>query len=834
MYWVVRSVAAFAALALAVAAAYVWMLGSLPDADGDLTASGIAAPLEITRDRHGVPHVEAKSRDDALFGLGYAHAEDRLWQMEVSRRVGAGRLSEVLGRRALALDRIMRVLGTYRSAQRNYASLDPGTRRALDSYAAGVNGFIATRDMLRRPLPPEFILLGVRPEPWMPEDSLVCGKTMAFDLSVNMREELLRAHLAQILAPDQVADIYPSYPHPDSHELGSLTDLYASMPWDAAWRALDRRGNQESGSNNWVVAGGRSATGKPILANDPHLRLVAPSVWYLAHVSAPGINVIGATLPGIPAVILGRNDRLAWGSTNTYGDVQDVFVERLVEGDPSRYLSPDGATQFEVREEVIRVRGELPVRLPVRRTRHGPVISDLMPEQDRERLGDSVLAVAWTALHDRDASYRALLGLQGASDRQEFEAALRDFVGPQQNMVYADVDGNVGFVAPAWLPRRHPANRLRGAYPSPGWDALYDWNGFLPFEELPRQFNPPGGLIATANNPIVGSDYPHHITFDWEETYRIRRIRELMSADPAHSIEDARRAHGDGVSPMAQDFLGFLLDADPLSDRAAQAIAMLSAWDGDMDANRPEPLIFSYWYRQLESEIYADEFGSVFAEARRNRPTFIWNVLNDRQVWCDNVGTATVEACDQIVSSALAKAVGDLAEEYGSDMSAWRWGDAHYARMRHLPFTVVPLVNDFVDVRIPVSGGPYTVNRGNYDSSDEQSPFAMTHGASFRAIYDLNDLDRSVYILVPGQSGNPLSPDYRSFVEPWRNIEYIPMTTDRSVYTAGARGTVVLSPAPSDRGGEDQLGSDPRGSQASEKHTGIQEPYGGRTVRSSR
>ena len=797
MRWVVRSFTALvAAVLLAIALAYVWMRGSLPDPDSSVSVIGIAAPVEITRDRHGVPHVVAQSRDDALFGLGYVHAQDRLWQMEVNRRLGAGRASEVMGRGTLALDRAMRVLGIYRSAQRNYANLDPATRSALESYAAGVNAFIASRDFVRRPLPPEFIMLGVEPEPWRPEDSLVLGKTMAFDLSVNMTEELLRAHLAQILDPQQLADIYPAYPHPDTHQLGALSELYASIPWAAAWRALTRRRDPENGSNNWVVAGSRSATGKPVLANDPHLRLSAPSIWYLAHLVAPGLDVIGATMPAIPAVVLGRNDRVAWGFTNTYGDVQDVFIERLVDGDPSRYLSPDGPRPFEVREEVIKVRGERPVRLAVRETRHGPVISDLMPEQHRTQLGDFVLSLEWTALDDRDATHRALLGMQKARNWREFDAALRDYAGPQQNMVYADVDGNVGLIVPAWVPRRHPANSLQGVLPAPGWDPLYDWNGYVPFEELPRRLNPREGLIATANDPIVGSEYPHHITFDWEDTYRIRRIRELMVSDSEHSMESSRRLQGDGVSTMARDFLGFLVNADPLTDECGRALALLSAWDGDMDANRPEPLIFSSWYSQLETQIYADELGTLFSEAWRYRPQFIWNVLNGRQVWCDNIKTKRVENCDQIVASALERAVSDLAEEHGKDMAEWRWGDAHYAHMRHLPFTVVPVLREFFDIRAVASGGPFTVNRGRYQISDERVRFVQTHGSTFRAIYDLSDLDRSLYIQVPGQSGNPLSPDFDNFVQPWQDVEYIPMTTDRSEYTVGARGTVVLSPAP--------------------------------------
>ena len=303
-------------------------------------------------------------------------------------------------------------------------------------------------------------------------------------------------------------------------------------------------------------------------------------------------------------------------------------------------------------------------------------------------------------------------------------------------------------------------------------------------------------MIATANDPIVNRDYPHHITFDWDDAYRIRRIRELMAAETTHSMESSRRAHGDGVSTMARDFLAFLVQTDPLSAESGRAIALLSTWDGDMDANRPEPLIFSYWYSRLESQIYADELGALFTEAWHYRPRFIWNVLNGRQAWCDDIASEGVETCDQIVASALEMTVRDLAETYGEDMSKWRWGEAHYAHMKHLPFTYVPVLNKIFDRRIAASGGPFTVNRGRYDISDEQAPFAQTHGSTFRAIYDLSDLDRSVYIQIPGQSGNPLSPYYDNFVQTWQGTEYIPMTSARRDYAAGALGTLVLNPAP--------------------------------------
>ena len=797
MRWVVRVLAALVvALIVVVGAGYVWLRGSLPSLDGKASVAGITAPIEIIRDRAGIPHIVAQSRNDAFYGLGYTHAQDRLWQMEVNRRIGAGRLSEFMGETTLQLDRNMRVLGVYHSAKQNYANLDPETRGAFEAYAKGVNAFIATRDFVRRPLSPEFIILGVEPEPWTPADSLVWGKMMALSLSVNMSDELLRAHMAQVLDPDQLADIFPGYPHPDEHELGPLAEIYESIPWIAAWRALAMKSDGDNGSNNWVVSGARTATGKPILANDPHLGLSVPSIWYFAHLSAPGLDAIGATLPGIPAVLVGRNKRIAWGFTNTYGDVQDVFIERVAGGDRTRYQSPDGSRPFLVREEIIKVKDSDPVRLAVRTTRHGPVISDLMSEKRQKQMGDFILALAWTALGEKDTTARAILRIQRADNWDEFVDALRDYAGPQQNMVYADVDGHVGFYAPALIPLRDPANKILGTLPAPGWDAKYDWKGFLPFDELPHQIDPPGGTIATANNAIVDSRYPYHITFDWEHPYRIRRIHELLAARDKHSVESFRRAQGDNVSTMARDFLVALLKSNPPGEGSRRALELLRAWDGDMDLNRPEPLIFSHWYRQLEIRIYADELGSLFRESWHYRPLFVQRALSDRQVWCDDVTTDVAETCDQAIASALEQTVEELTEEHGKDMAKWRWGDVHYAHMKHLPFTFVPVLNKIFDLRIDASGGPYTINRGGYSVTNKKAPFAEIHGASFRVIYDLDDLDRSLYMHTTGQSGNPISQFFDNFVRPWRDIEYISMTTSKRDYSAGSHGTLVLTPAP--------------------------------------
>ena len=581
--------------------------------------------------------------------------------------------------------------------------------------------------------------------------------------------------------------------HPPGSPSGRAARRAASGDRGRAARPARRR---RLGSNNWAVSGDRSVTGKPLLANDPHLGLSVPGVWYFAHLSAPGLEVIGATLPGIPAVLIGRNDRIAWGFTNTYGDVQDVFIERVLDGDRSRYESPEGPRPFRVREEVIEVKDAGPVHLAVRLTRHGPVISDLMPGPRRVELGNHVLALAWTALAERDSTARAPLEMARAGNWSEFTAALRFYAGPQQSMVYADVDGHIGLYAPAHVPLRHPGNRIRGALPVPGWDARFDWAGLVPFAELPQRLDPAGSAIATANNAIVGADYPHHITYDWEHPYRIRRIDELLAARTKHSIDSFARAQGDNVSLMARDFLALLAEAEPRTEAGARALRMLRAWDGDMDAGRAEPLIFSRWYGELEALVYADELGPLFDQARRLRPRFMHRVLTTRHGWCDDISTATRESCGELIAQALDEAARALTAEHGEDPARWLWGDVHYAHMKHLPFTYSPGLDRIFDLRTRSGGGPYTVNRGDYNVGDATAPFAQVHGASLRVIYDLDDLDRSLYVHTTGQSGHPLSRFFDNFVQPWRDIEYIPMTMARRDYAAGAHGTLVLTPAP--------------------------------------
>lgn len=781
---------------------YVWLRGSLPRIQGAVTVSGPSATIEIVRDRHGIPHIHAVSETDAMFGLGYVHAQDRLWQMEMNRRTGAGRLSEVLGLPALSADKFLRTLGLYRVVERALPTYAPEVRDGLGAYAAGVNAYLETHE---GPLPPEFVILGHTPEPWRPEDSLVWIKMMAWELGQNFREELARAQLATRLSPQQISEFLPPYPGDAPaliDDLPDLADLYAKVGLDRIAAALPEGPPAGIGSNNWVVDGSRTASGKPLLANDPHLGLAAPSVWYFAHLSFAGRNVIGASLPGVPAIVLGRNDHIAWGFTDTGPDVQDLYIETIDPKNPDQYLTPDGAQKFLTRKEIIRVKDADPVVITVRQSRHGPVISDVAKFG---AMDDAVLALAWTALLPGDQTPAAVTKLMAARDWDDFVDALRDYHLPQQNIVYADVDGNIGYYAPGKVPVRRKTNALLGLAPAPGQDENYDWTGFIPFSQLPQRYNPAGGAIVTANQKIVADDYPHFITSGWQKPYRARRIRELLAATKTHSIESFKAIQADVVSVVARDVLPLMLELTP-SDQGGhpqftEALSRLEKWDGAMTADTPEPLIFVAWYRELTRRIYRDELGNLFPGLWKMRPSFIHNVLRDtggQSRWCNDVGTERMENCASQLVAALDMALQETQSEYGQDLAGWRWGQAHIAYSEHRPFGAHRWLSKLFDIAVPSPGGSYTVNVGVHRIRSDQ-PFRSTHSVSLRAIYDLSDLDNSIFIHSTGQSGNPLSPLYDNFTESWGRGAYVPMTTDRAEYSKAALGTLILHPRQGER-----------------------------------
>ena len=764
---------------------YVWLRQSLPVIDGERVVAGLDRPALIIRDRHAIPHISGETITDVIFAQGYAHAQDRLWQMEFQRRVGAGRLAEVVGADALPADRFMRTLGFYRLAEASLAHLSEETRTWLNAYADGVNAFLADRS---GPLPPEFLLFGHDAiEPWRPADSIVWVKMMALDLSRNWRTELLRARLATRLSDEQIADLWPGYPSDAPISLAALTQ---GLDLDRLASLLPPAPPPGVGSNGWVVSGARSTSGAPLLANDPHLGYRTPGTWYLVRLQAPELELTGAGLPGLPGIVLGHNGEIAWGMTNTGPDSQDLFVEKIDPADPERYLTPEGSAPFDVREEVIAVKDADDVNLTVRTTRHGPVISDLLGDTDTIIDDDRVLALAWTALIEEDTSIETLFDLTRATDWASFREAIEGHDVPQQNVLYADGNGHIGMAAPGRVPVRRSGD---GLWPVPGWTGEHDWIEVIPADALPMQTDPEIGQLINANNRIVPEGYPYLITSIWEPPYRARRIETLIG-DGVHDLASFASIQLDQFSLIADDFLPLMLEAKPGDDRAEAAIDRLASWDRVMRAEAAEPLIFAAWYRAFTRLIYQDELGPLFTAYWGIRPLFIQRVLEEKPIWCDDQTTEARETCQDLAADALDLALDGLASRFGDDPNAWRWGDAHPATMTHPVLGGVPILGEIVNIIQPVGGDSVTVDVGHYALHNDADPFASIQGASYRGLYDLADLDRSRFIAATGQSGHPLSPHYRDLTDLWAAGETLSMAGDPKQNGAAVIGRLVLKP----------------------------------------
>ncbi|HVO13806.1 MAG TPA: penicillin acylase family protein [Alphaproteobacteria bacterium] len=791
--WTKRLVAVLVLLLILVGVAgYFWLRTSLPQTNGMIVVNGVDRPVEIIRDANAVPHIFAESDRDAYYALGFVHAQDRFWQMELQRRIGAGRLAEIVGRSALRIDKFARTLGYYRRARAALPNLSPEVRAALEAYSAGVNSWLASRGGA---LPPELELLRIKPEPWQPADSLVWARLMSQQLSSSWFGELQRARVAARIGPDKLADLWPPYPGDGPVTIARRDTDFAALrrlPLDALAAALPGELMGGGASNEWVLSGRLTATGRPILANDPHLGLTAPALWYLARVEAPDLSVTGATVPGVPFTLLGHDRSIAWGFTTSYIDTDDLFIEKIDPNDPNRYVTPDGTQPFVSRQETIQVRGDDPVTIVVRETRHGPVISDALPPSDAGAAGPGyVLALQATWLRDDDRTAEAIYKLNRAQNWDGFVDALRSFDSPAQNIAYADTAGNIGMYMPAAIPIRKSGN---GFLPAPGWTGDHDWAGVVPFEERPHSYNPPSGRLINANNKIAGDSYPFFLTNEWGDYLRARRLAGLLNTEAQQSLASSAMLQADVVSPMARDLLPLMMTVPPANDRARHALALLKAWDGTMDRNRPEPLIFTAWLRELNRLLYADELGDLFPSYWEYHPDVVRLILTERREWCDDVRTPAKESCDDRVAAALVAALDKLAERRGSDLPSWRWGDEHYADMRHRVFDYVPLLRGLANIRIPSSGGNDTIDRAGSNIADERAPFAARNGPGYRAIYDLSDLARSRFIQATGQSGNLFSANYEDMVTRWRDVEYISIAGTRDELKRSAAGTLTLEP----------------------------------------
>src|SRR6266852_542160 len=755
-------------LVILCGAFYLYLRSSLPQVEGRIAVSGLKADVTVARDGDGVPLISAADDEDAAFGLGFAHAQDRLFQMELMRRNGAGRLAEIFGEQTVGIDRQMRVLGLYRSAEAAVPLLSEPVRRGLEAYAAGVNAFLASRSGA---LPPEFLLLRFAPEPWRPADTLVWGKLIDLELAGNYRGELLHARLARTLSAEELAFLYPEYPDDAPTTLAALATIYRQLPLDRLYAALPPAVGPIYASNNWVVDGAHSTSGKPLLANDPHLPFGAPGFWYLARLKTPEREIAGGTVPGTPFVVIGHNDRIAWGFTTTGSDVEDLFIEKIDPADPGRYLTPGGSAAFTSREETIAVHGAAPVTLAIRTTRHGPVLSDALPAGAADE--GYVLSLAATFLNDGDSTAEALWGIDRAADWTGFRTALQSFVAPQQNIVYGDAAGTIGFIAPGRIPIRKSGN---GWLPVPGWTGDHDWTGFIPFAELPQASNPASGQFISANNKIVPDRYPYFLSRDWDLPNRAERIGELLAASPQQSPERSAAIQADTLSISARRLVPLMTRivprSEPGSEMAHEAIARLGGWDFRMDPDKVEPLLFTAWLREFAHDVFTRRLGEMAADYWDLRPEVMEAVLTGHPEWCGDRKEKT-ESCGAALSAALDAALAKLGRAYGPEMLQWQWGRAHIAQFANPVFSRIALLRDWVHLRVPTPGGFDTVNRGSTAIRDGAHPCEQRFGAGLRIITDVASPADARMITAPGQSGNPLSPHFSDLLQRWRQFDWL-------------------------------------------------------------
>ncbi|HEY7349760.1 MAG TPA: penicillin acylase family protein [Ktedonobacterales bacterium] len=779
---------------------YVMLRRPLPKIRGEERLPGLTSEVEVIRDGLGVPHLFANTLEDLYFAQGYVHAQDRLWQMELNRRTAAGRLSEIFGEIALEADRFIRRIGLRRAAEQDAPLLSEESRRLSDAYSAGVNAFIE-RHTGRLPL--EMVLLRLKPEPWSVVDSLSWGKMMAWSLAGNWESELLRAKFVSRLGPERAARIEPLYGRGDPLIVPPgatyeglhtpLLDQYRQM------KELVGILSPTHGSNNWVVDGTRTLSGKPMLANDPHLAAQMPGIWHHCHLNTPGLDVIGATLPGLPGVIIGRNRRIAWGVTNAGPDTQDLYLERFNPENPRQYDYQGAWEEAKVIREEIRVKGRVePEVEEVVMTRHGPIITGMEP-------GGQPMALRWTS-HAPATTAEAVLGINRAGNWEEFTAALRHWDAPAQNFVYADVDGNIGYYMAGRVPVRAKG---QGLLPVPGWTGEYEWAGTIPFEELPQAYNPPSHQIVTANNRIVGDDFPHFITHEYFSGYRARRITDLLNEGERLTPADMAAIQGDFFSIPASQIVPHLLKLEPRNETQRQALGLLRSWNFALDKESAAAAIYEVFLLRMLKVTFGSVLGEELAEdyvgkglsvlspsnmyAGRSTPLLI-DLLNegDTRWFAESALPRGPKNWQEAMQASFEGALDELRGKLGRQMAGWQWGRLHGITFGHPLGQVKPLHRLFNRGPFPVSGDTDTVCQMAFAPG---KPYAASNWSpSFRQIIDLADTRSGLFGYPTGQSGHPGSPHYADMIETWLAVKHYPLLYERDQIEAAADGKLTLKP----------------------------------------
>ena len=815
---------------------------SLPQTAGQIQVAGLQGPVNIYRDKMGIPNIYASNQHDLFFAQGYVHAQDRFWQMDTWRHIGSGTLSEMFGKGQVETDSFLRTLGWKQVAEQEYAQLDPQAKSIIDSYTEGVNAYLKDHD--KTDLSLEYAVLGLlspayKVQPWTPVNTLTWGKAMAWDLRGNMGEEIERAVLLKTLTPEQVKELFPDYPqdHPiivnkigenplmsqdqasqidsnllSSRDLTSLADQFSLLD-----QALGPTGDG-IGSNSWAVAGSRTTTGMPLLANDPHLGIQMPSIWYqvglhcLPKSDECPIEVAGFSFAGVPGVVIGHNDRIAWGFTNVGPDVMDLYIEKVNPDNPNQYEVNGQWVNFETRKETIDVVGGDPVEIDVRSTRHGPVISEvygpLKNEGDpkdkefeafKDRAGidlpaNYVIALKWTALQP-STPFQAIWGFDQAQNWEQFRQAAGNFHVPAQNLIYADVDGNIAYQMPGDIPIRANGD---GTLPVPGWTDDYEWTGYIPFEELPHTVNPEEGYIVTANNQVPPFDYPYLITHDWDYGFRAQRLVDMIQNAPGKiDIPYIQSMQGDGFDANGPVFVPLLtgMKYEGPTKNGAIAMDLLSKWDYRDQADSAGAAVFNAFWRNLIKNTFNDELPEQYQADGGSRWNEVMRHLDENSAWWDDVSTKdVVETREDMIEKSFEQGVAELEQLLGKDPSQWTWGEMHAATFRNstLGESGVGLIESlFNRGPYPVGGGEAIVNATGWSVKDG---YETNWLPSMRMIVDLGNLNNSLTVHTTGQSGHAYSLHYDDMIPMWVNNQYYPMLWDQQTLIQNTEGNLVLQP----------------------------------------
>jgi penicillin amidase len=777
---------------------YYLVTRSFPKISGSQSVQGLAQEVKVCRDEYGVPHIIAQSEYDAFFTVGYTHAQDRLWQMDLIRRVGMGRLSEIFGEPALKLDKMFRTLGLWRHAQKLSQSIDEDTRKALQAYTDGVNQFI-TINAGKYPI--EFDMLNVEPEPWRLEHSLLVSRLMAWELNYSRWVDLLLAELIQRFGEEKAREIFPYWsedaPFIIPNRLKGKTVTENLRPWfdtEREYCSLFGVRALESGSNAWVISGKKSTTGKPILANDPHLFLMSPARWYELHIIAPTFDVAGMSIPGVPFVVVGRNQRIAWGVTNAMIDDEDFYIEEVdsLQHPTSYKFNNEWRPISEIIDTII-VKGSLPVVLSIYSTHRGTIVNKIEPNAQSI---SSLISMRWVG-HEISNEAGTFYRINKATNWKDFEEALKSFAVPAQNFVYADVDGNIGYRTGGKLPIRTTKGPT---FPFPGWIEEYDWKGFVPFDQMPHTFNPSEEFIATANNKIVDDSYPYHISNHWESPWRSIRISEVLREQEKFTMEDVRRLQLDLISVQAREMVPFIIhayDSVTVSDPDVKTtLKYFQNWNYEMRKEDVSTTIFQVIVTKLIYNTFHDKMGDRLYglyDTLASTPLSAISHLfkNPESDWFDDINTDARENRDDIIRKSVSDALSTLKSELGGELKEWQWGRLHAVTFRHIFGSHALLAGFFNIGPFPVGGSHATVNVGQYFIAH---PYESTVGASMRQIFNLSDINDTRTVLPPGQSGQVFSQHYKDQIMLWLNGAYKTRPMQTSIIESTCQEVLTLKP----------------------------------------